>query len=96
MYYKLTNASDSALLTGRDKSHWQTGQRGMAVGADLCSTLGARADDLCPDLGAACPLCWGRCAGGGRTLPARESGRITSRKIWIFYLRNHAFSCIFA
>ena len=37
------------------------------------------------------PLCVGIGEGGGRSLPPRGSGNITIGKIWIFYIRNHAF-----
>ena len=42
--------------------------------------------------GAACSPC----AGGSPPLPPRLSGGITIKKFWLFYIRNHAFWCIFA
>ena len=49
---------------------------------------------LCPGLRCNSPLlCWGK-FGRGRSLPRRVSRGYISGK-WIFYVRNHAFSCIF-
>jgi len=53
-------------------------------GADLCSTSGGRADDLCPGLGVPSPpLCWGRCGiEGVRSSPPTTRVRVIITEIF--------------
>ena len=59
------------------------------------SCIWERSDDLCPGLGVLATPCAG-VGGGGVARPTTGIRGITTGKIWIFYIRNHAFSFIFA
>jgi len=60
---------------------------GTTVDIEHCTELGWRADDLRPGLGEHPPVlavgAWGSSVG------------VVTGKNWIFYIRNHAFSCTF-
>ena len=64
--------------------------RQTCMDADLCSTLGIGAGDLCPGWGVCPPPYAGDRWGRGSPLAPQGYGEKN-----LIYLRNHAFSCIF-
>ena len=91
-----TDMASVTFLSIGEHFWWKNNAQLQPLGADLCSIFGFE-QMICslPGLGVLASTVLGVGAGGGR--PSHHGGRcITTGKIWISYIRNHAFSCVFA